>query len=253
MLLRSVSQHIKDQNWFAVLIDFLIVVVGVFIGIQVANWNVELGQKHEEQILLMRLLQDTEELLNLQEEGISAYQGRMDRLISIQPIIFSNQPLRPLTDSECTSILSSHVYRRPPDELPVLDEILSSGRFDIIKNESIKSHLRTYIITRERARATYSQANNNLFRLHSNFPNLIAVIRKPYTGKGINTEAQRAGEGFEWQFQCDIKAMRENQGFINELMDNIARVNSLLATYQERKELLEELRTALAAELNGKA
>ena len=39
MLLRSVTQHVKDQNWFAVGIDFLIVVVGVFVGIQVSNWN----------------------------------------------------------------------------------------------------------------------------------------------------------------------------------------------------------------------
>ena len=39
MILRSVMKHVRDQNWFAVGIDFLIVVVGVFIGIQVANWN----------------------------------------------------------------------------------------------------------------------------------------------------------------------------------------------------------------------
>lgn len=39
MLLRSITKHVKDQNWFAVFIDFFIVVVGVFIGIQVANWN----------------------------------------------------------------------------------------------------------------------------------------------------------------------------------------------------------------------
>ena len=39
MLLRRITQHVKEQNWFAVGIDFVIVVVGVFIGIQVANWN----------------------------------------------------------------------------------------------------------------------------------------------------------------------------------------------------------------------
>lgn len=39
MLLRRVSKHVKDQNWFAIGIDFVIVVIGVFIGIQVANWN----------------------------------------------------------------------------------------------------------------------------------------------------------------------------------------------------------------------
>lgn len=39
MILRSLTQHVKDQNWFAVFLDFIIVVAGVVIGIQVANWN----------------------------------------------------------------------------------------------------------------------------------------------------------------------------------------------------------------------
>ena len=39
MILRSVMKHVRDQDWLAVSLDFLIVVVGVFIGIQVANWN----------------------------------------------------------------------------------------------------------------------------------------------------------------------------------------------------------------------
>ncbi|MEE4330606.1 MAG: hypothetical protein V2J10_07045 [Wenzhouxiangella sp.] len=39
MLLRRVIEHVKTQNWTAVALDFLIVVVGVFIGIQVSNWN----------------------------------------------------------------------------------------------------------------------------------------------------------------------------------------------------------------------
>lgn len=39
MLLRRVTQHVRDQNWTAVAIDFCIVVVGVFVGIQVASWN----------------------------------------------------------------------------------------------------------------------------------------------------------------------------------------------------------------------
>lgn len=33
------TQHVKDQNWFAVGLDFVIVVIGVFIGLQVSNWN----------------------------------------------------------------------------------------------------------------------------------------------------------------------------------------------------------------------
>lgn len=39
MLLRRVIEHVRKQEWTAIWIDLAIVVVGVFIGIQVANWN----------------------------------------------------------------------------------------------------------------------------------------------------------------------------------------------------------------------
>ena len=39
MILRRLSQSLKEQNWMAILIEFVLLVVGVFLGIQVANWN----------------------------------------------------------------------------------------------------------------------------------------------------------------------------------------------------------------------
>ena len=41
MLVRRITEHLKVQNWTAVLLDFFIVVIGVYIGIQAANWNDE--------------------------------------------------------------------------------------------------------------------------------------------------------------------------------------------------------------------
>ncbi len=41
MILRRITEHVKAQNWTAVALDFVIVVVGVFIGIQVSNWNAQ--------------------------------------------------------------------------------------------------------------------------------------------------------------------------------------------------------------------
>lgn len=39
MRFRRISAHLKEQNWTAVLLDFVIVVFGVFVGLQVSNWN----------------------------------------------------------------------------------------------------------------------------------------------------------------------------------------------------------------------
>lgn len=39
MILHRLISHMKGQHWTAVFLDFVIVVVGVFIGLQVNNWN----------------------------------------------------------------------------------------------------------------------------------------------------------------------------------------------------------------------
>ena len=39
MILRRVIAHFKKQEWTAIAIDFVIVVMGVFVGMQVNNWN----------------------------------------------------------------------------------------------------------------------------------------------------------------------------------------------------------------------
>jgi len=39
MLLRRVIEHFRKQEWTAIAIDFAIVVIGVFVGMQVNNWN----------------------------------------------------------------------------------------------------------------------------------------------------------------------------------------------------------------------
>jgi hypothetical protein len=39
MILRRLTNAFRKQDWFTVVIETLIVVFGVFIGIQMANWN----------------------------------------------------------------------------------------------------------------------------------------------------------------------------------------------------------------------
>lgn len=39
MILRRLTENLKQQNWTAIWIEFLLLVAGVFLGIQAANWN----------------------------------------------------------------------------------------------------------------------------------------------------------------------------------------------------------------------
>ena len=55
MILRRLSQSLKDQNWTAIVIEFVLLVVGVFLGIQVANWNAARVDRMEYKAALGRL------------------------------------------------------------------------------------------------------------------------------------------------------------------------------------------------------
>ena len=61
MLLRRLSTHLARQDWTAVVLDFLIVVLGIFVGLQVSNWNESRKERAEEKVLLASLMADFEE------------------------------------------------------------------------------------------------------------------------------------------------------------------------------------------------
>lgn len=50
--LRQVSTGVRDQNWTAIAIEFVLVILGVFLGIMAANWNEERLDRRETQKLL---------------------------------------------------------------------------------------------------------------------------------------------------------------------------------------------------------
>ena len=47
MILRRISKHVKDQNWFAVGIDFFIVLAGILIAFRITNWSQDQTERAE--------------------------------------------------------------------------------------------------------------------------------------------------------------------------------------------------------------
>ena len=63
MILRRLTENLRVQNWTAITIEFLIVVIGVFIGTQVANWNQARVDQGETEQLLANLRPELESQL----------------------------------------------------------------------------------------------------------------------------------------------------------------------------------------------
>jgi len=64
LLLRRITEHIKEQNWFAVALDFVIVVAGILIAFQITEWNEARIESQRERVLLERLQLDFERIVS---------------------------------------------------------------------------------------------------------------------------------------------------------------------------------------------
>ena len=82
MILRRLSQSLKEQNWTAIWIEFILLVSGVFLGIQVRNWNAERVDASSTHDYLARIVVDLDvDLANYQDRlrfwgGVSTYGGK---------------------------------------------------------------------------------------------------------------------------------------------------------------------------------
>jgi len=80
MLLRRLIGHIRAENWTAVAIDFVIVVVGVFVGLQAQQWAETRSERKQEKDYLVALEKDVREDIGLIEEALRVEQTRMSAL-----------------------------------------------------------------------------------------------------------------------------------------------------------------------------
>jgi hypothetical protein len=82
MILRRLSESLKQQNWTAIWIEFVLLVTGVFLGIQVSNWNQERELAKKAALFTERLRDDLRvevwrfEALNLYYRDVAGNAGR---------------------------------------------------------------------------------------------------------------------------------------------------------------------------------
>ena len=61
MILRRLAQNLRQQNWTAIWIEFVLLVAGVFLGIQVSNWNQAQADARLGRDYVQRLIRDLEQ------------------------------------------------------------------------------------------------------------------------------------------------------------------------------------------------
>jgi hypothetical protein len=217
-MLRQVIEDVKTQNWFAVALEFLIVVLSIFFALQANNWNEARKDRIDERRLMSRLHGD----LELAEELSSRVRGRrLDRLSSIMSasdVIFIRSERNTLSNEECTAVGSSHYFNIPISDLPSLAELISTGRMVIIQDAELRSALVGLQQVKEALEFIIGIQIVGTIDLPSTYPDLIQLESVFDLDKGEVAS----------RFQCDIEKMRANQKYRNHFSANADRYDAYI-------------------------
>lgn len=145
MILRRMADAIRGQDWFTAVLEVLIVVVGIFVGLQVDDWNT----RRQEQALLDDYLDRLEDETKNNIEGYLRYVNGMEAFSDHLTTYFnhlrdSDQP-SPDLEALSANLCRNGVMGTPTYDNSVLDEMISTGYLRLIKDKELVRSLQYYI------------------------------------------------------------------------------------------------------------
>ncbi|WP_375206292.1 hypothetical protein [Hyphococcus sp.] len=213
MLLRRVIDHVKAQNWTAVALDFIIVVVGVFIGIQVSNWNAARGERSAERRALELLLAEAEN--NVAYSELTIYRAGLlqtDREAAMARL----QGREPEAGDPISGIAHMDRYRDMTPIHAAYDELSASGDLTLIRSADIRGALALYngvVIFHDRRRREYMERTPDIFDLASPY---MEVEYDPELRLGHNTQIDWTAAGEDRNLVNAINRVMGDQLAFNE-------------------------------------
>ena len=137
MNLRRIMEHVRKLEWRAIGIELIIVIVGVFIGMQVSNWNVEREARQTGAMFAERLKADLREeawyyqlqieysrdVLANAERAVDALSGRLND---------SNEAL-------LISAYRATQYKQKARRRATYDELVSTGTLGLISSQTLRN------------------------------------------------------------------------------------------------------------------
>lgn len=137
MIHRRIAVALKRQDWTTVLIEFVLVVFGVLIALQINNWNAARQERSDERAILARLHAEvvTAEAIAVEamERRIDNFEARLDELLTL---IESGSGS--LADDACPPFSSIASIQVTLPNLLTVSELTASGRLNVLANPDLR-------------------------------------------------------------------------------------------------------------------
>ncbi len=208
MLLRRFTEHIKKQNWFAVVLDLLVVIVGIYIGLQADAWMSAKQDRNLEVEYLERLISDMDESIVAQESNIQTFDdgsAAIDYIAELQ----RTGNVDNLDDERLILALNNIGWVAPPrTNMITIRELQSTGNISLIRDVSVRTAIGQF--ERSYASATFS-ASQNLGFMAAAAPEIMTWSYMAPNVPGEHTSVTESeDDSYGYYHQPDIERMLQN-------------------------------------------
>lgn len=136
MILRRLTGAFRKQDWFTVMIETLIVVLGVFLGIQLGNWN-EARLERAQSAVFTRALEADLHADAAVYRGVAGYYASVRE--NAEHVLESLEDGAPLSDEDLliSAYRASQVALVPVNR-STFEELVSTGRINLITDAALR-------------------------------------------------------------------------------------------------------------------
>ncbi|GAA3907943.1 hypothetical protein GCM10022276_27920 [Sphingomonas limnosediminicola] len=153
MVIRRIREHAAHADWFTVGLDLLIVIIGVFLGMQANNWNETRVERQQAESYRTRLVEDLRaNESDLKQRREYYRQVRHHALAALEvldhPSASAGEQF--LIDSfQATQIVPRTLSRF------TYDEMIAAGGLDRLGNAALRTRVKNYYSAMETAETTF--------------------------------------------------------------------------------------------------
>jgi hypothetical protein len=251
MILRRLAQNLKEQNWTAIAIEFVLLVLGVFLGIQVANWNEARADERLGRAYAARLTADLGNDLASRRAMVAYYGAVLDSVQRTDALL--TDPQADPKELVVAAYRASEIIFQPPSRA-TWDEIVSSGDTGLLPGDVASSAAAYFAF--DAARNTMELLNASAYRRSVRTTIPLALQKALRAGcSDLRNESQQI-TGFKPDCALDIEpgmieetaaALRANPAVQTNLRYQYSEVSSAQANIKGDVVSIEQALAALHA------
>ena len=253
MVIRRIREHVTAQNWFAVGVDLAIVVAGVFLGMQVNNWNQTRVENEQARDYRRRLISELD--FNARQYAEQAHYYRQVHANGTAALRALEDRSVPATDLLVHAYQLSQMDEAPPKAY-IYQEMAASGLVSRLGDEQIQDVASDYYLNIDASAPTMARMSPYRELIRALIPASVQSLIRQRCGDRMITHKGRF-VGLSLVDDCHIaldpalatsaaREIREWRGMHREMTRYVTLTQERIETIDLNRELTAEFMEHLA-------